>query len=117
MSLDILKRGVVDLISEDDLKLKLERGLPLRIKLGADPTRPDLHLGHAVILRKMRQFQDLGHKVIMLIGDFTAMIGDPSGKNKTRPPLSLEDARVNAQSYLEQCKLILNSSHRSGQAR
>ncbi len=107
MSLDILKRGVVDLISEDDLKLKLERGLPLRIKLGADPTRPDLHLGHAVILRKMRQFQDLGHKVIMLIGDFTAMIGDPSGKNKTRPPLSLEDARANAQSYLEQCKLIL----------
>jgi len=107
MSLDILKRGVVDLISEDDLKLKLERGLPLRIKLGADPTRPDLHLGHAVILRKMRQFQDLGHKVIMLIGDFTAMIGDPSGKNKTRPPLSLEDARANARSYLDQCKLIL----------
>jgi len=107
MSLDILKRGVVDLISEDDLKLKLERGIPLRIKLGADPTRPDLHLGHAVILRKMRQFQDLGHKVIMLIGDFTAMIGDPSGKNKTRPPLSLEDARANARSYLEQCKLIL----------
>ncbi len=107
MSLDILKRGVVDLISEDDLKLKLERGQPLRIKLGADPTRPDLHLGHAVILRKMRQFQDLGHKVIMLIGDFTAMIGDPSGKNKTRPPLSLEDARANARSYLEQCKLIL----------
>ena len=107
MSLEILKRGVVDLISEENLKEKLERGIPLRIKLGADPTRPDLHLGHAVILRKMRQFQDLGHKVIMLIGDFTAMIGDPSGKNKTRPPLSLEQARANAQSYLDQCKLIL----------
>jgi tyrosyl-tRNA synthetase len=106
-SIQVLKRGIVDLISEDDLKDKLERKGQLRVKLGADPTRPDLHLGHAVILRKMRQFQDLGHKVIMLIGDFTATIGDPSGKNKTRPPLSLETARANAQSYLEQCKLIL----------
>lgn len=105
--LAILKRGVVDLVSEEDLKKKLEKGVPLRVKLGADPTRPDLHLGHAVILRKMRQFQDLGHKVIMLIGDFTAMIGDPSGKSKTRPPLTLEETRANAQSYLEQCKLIL----------
>jgi tyrosyl-tRNA synthetase len=105
----ILKRGVVDLVSEADLKERLARGTPLRVKLGADPTRPDLHLGHAVILRKMRQFQDLGHKVIMLIGDFTAMIGDPSGKSKTRPPVTLEQTRVNAQSYLEQCKLILRS--------
>jgi tyrosyl-tRNA synthetase len=109
--LDILKRGVVDLVTEDDLRRKLERSLetgqPLRVKLGADPTRPDLHLGHAVILRKMRQFQDLGHQVIMLIGDFTAMIGDPSGKSKTRPPLTLEQTRANAQSYLEQCRLIL----------
>ncbi|ABF44310.1 tyrosyl-tRNA synthetase [Deinococcus geothermalis DSM 11300] len=105
--LAILRRGVVDLVTEDDLRRKLERGQPLRIKLGADPTRPDLHLGHAVILRKMRQFQDLGHKVIMLIGDFTAMIGDPSGKSKTRPPLTLEETRANAQSYLEQCRLIL----------
>ncbi|MFC4640089.1 tyrosine--tRNA ligase [Deinococcus hohokamensis] len=109
--LHILKRGVVDLVSEDDLRRKLERsqqtGQPLRVKLGADPTRPDLHLGHAVILRKMRQFQDLGHKVIMLIGDFTAMIGDPSGKSKTRPPLTLEQTRANAHSYLEQCRLVL----------
>ncbi|WP_407569565.1 tyrosine--tRNA ligase [Deinococcus altitudinis] len=105
--LTLLKRGVVDLVSEADLKSSLERGTPLRVKLGADPTRPDLHLGHAVILRKMRQFQDLGHKVIMLIGDFTATIGDPTGKSKTRPPLTLEEARANADSYLEQCKLIL----------
>ncbi|ADV65669.1 tyrosine--tRNA ligase [Deinococcus maricopensis] len=107
--LAVLKRGVVDLVTEEDLKTKLERGTPLRVKLGADPTRPDLHLGHAVILRKMRQFQDLGHKVIMLIGDFTAMIGDPSGKSKTRPPLTLEETRANAVSYLEQCKLVLRS--------
>ena len=109
--IQILKRGVVDLVSEDDLRRKIARGQetgqPLRVKLGADPTRPDLHLGHAVILRKMRQFQDLGHKVIMLIGDFTATIGDPSGKSKTRPPLSLEEARANAESYLAQCRLIL----------
>ncbi|WP_162865532.1 tyrosine--tRNA ligase [Deinococcus wulumuqiensis] len=109
--IQILKRGVVDLVSEDDLRRKIARGQetgqPLRVKLGADPTRPDLHLGHAVILRKMRQFQDLGHKVIMLIGDFTATIGDPTGKSKTRPPLSLDEARANAESYLAQCRLIL----------
>ena len=109
--LALLKRGVVDLVSEDDLRRKIERAIqensPLRVKLGADPTRPDLHLGHAVILRKMRQFQDLGHKVIMLIGDFTAIIGDPTGKSKTRPPLTLEETRANAQSYLDQCKLVL----------
>ncbi|MDO4263631.1 MAG: tyrosine--tRNA ligase [Deinococcus sp.] len=111
--LALLRRGVVDLVSEDDLRAKLQRSLetgqPLRVKLGADPTRPDLHLGHAVILRKMRQFQDLGHKVIMLIGDFTATIGDPTGKSKTRPPLTIEEARANAESYLEQCRLILRS--------
>jgi len=109
--LAILERGVVDLVTRDDLRRKLEHsletGAPLRVKLGSDPTRPDLHLGHAVILRKMRQFQDLGHRVIMLIGDFTAMIGDPSGKSKTRPPLTLEQTRANAGSYLEQCRLIL----------
>jgi tyrosyl-tRNA synthetase len=109
--IEILKRGVADLVSEDDLRRKLARSLetgkPLRIKLGADPTRPDLHLGHAVILRKMRQFQDLGHQVILLIGDFTAMIGDPSGKSKTRPPLTLEETRANAKSYLEQSRLVL----------
>ncbi|AFZ67447.1 tyrosine--tRNA ligase [Deinococcus peraridilitoris] len=106
--LDLLKRGAVDLINEADLTTKLQSGRQLRVKLGADPTRPDLHLGHAVVLRKMRQFQDLGHKVIMLIGDFTAMIGDPSGKSKTRPPLTLEETRANAQSYLEQCALVLD---------
>lgn len=107
--LAILKRGVVDLISEEDLKNKLAKGQPLAVKLGADPTRPDLHLGHAVILRKMRQFQDLGHKVIMLIGDFTAIIGDPTGKSKTRPSLTLEETRQNAHSYLEQCQLVLRN--------
>ena len=105
--LDILKRGAVDLISEPDLKAKLERGRPLRVKLGLDPTRPDLHLGHAVVLRKLRQFQDFGHKVVLIVGDFTAMIGDPSGKNKTRPPLTLEQTRENAGSYVDQAKLIL----------
>lgn len=109
--LKLLTRGVADLVSEADLRRKLERsqksGERLRVKLGADPTRPDLHLGHAVVLRKMRQFQDLGHRVIMLIGDFTATIGDPSGKSKTRPPLSLEQARANAESYLGQCRTVL----------
>ncbi|MBB6098981.1 tyrosyl-tRNA synthetase [Deinobacterium chartae] len=107
--LEILKRGAVDLISPEDLQAKLESGRRLTVKLGADPTRPDLHLGHAVVLRKMRQFQDLGHKVILIIGDFTAMIGDPSGKSKTRPPLTLEQTRANAQSYIEQARLILNN--------
>lgn len=107
MSLDTLKRGAVDLISSEDLHNKLQNGRQLVIKLGADPTRPDLHLGHAVVLRKLRQFQDLGHKALLIIGDFTAMIGDPSGKNKTRPPLSLEQARQNAQSYIEQSKTVL----------
>lgn len=109
--LAILKRGATNLVSEEDLLAKLresrEKNVPLRVKLGADPTRPDLHFGHAVVLRKLRQFQDLGHKVIMLIGDFTATIGDPSGRNKTRPPLSLDEAKENAKSYLEQCALIL----------
>ncbi|PYE52794.1 tyrosine--tRNA ligase [Deinococcus yavapaiensis] len=106
--LALLKRGAVHLVDEDDLKAKLQSGKQLRVKLGADPTRPDLHLGHAVVLRKMRQFQDLGHKVIMLIGDFTAMIGDPSGKSKTRPPVTLEQTRANAKSYLDQCSLVLD---------
>lgn len=109
--LAILKRGATNLVSEEDLLAKLresrEKNIPLRVKLGADPTRPDLHFGHAVVLRKLRQFQDLGHKVIMLIGDFTATIGDPSGRNKTRPPLSLDEAKENAKSYLEQCALVL----------
>ncbi|MFN3265633.1 MAG: tyrosine--tRNA ligase [Deinococcales bacterium] len=106
--LEIIKRGVVHLQPLEELQKKLESGRKLIIKLGCDPTRPDLHLGHAVVLRKMRQFQDLGHKVILIIGDFTGMIGDPSGKSKTRPPLTLEQTRANAKSYQEQALLILD---------
>ncbi len=106
-ALALLRRGTAEIITEDDLKQKLASGRPLRIKLGVDPTRPDLHLGHAVVLRKMRQFQELGHKVILLIGDFTGMIGDPSGRSKTRPPLTLEETRENARSYVQQARKIL----------
>ncbi|HGY08763.1 MAG TPA: tyrosine--tRNA ligase [Oceanithermus profundus] len=106
-ALALLRRGTAEIITEDELQSKLARGRPLRVKLGVDPTRPDLHLGHAVVLRKMRQFQELGHKVILLIGDFTGMIGDPSGRSKTRPPLSLEETRANARSYVEQARKIL----------
>ncbi len=110
-ALKILRRGTEEIITEDDLKTKLASGRKLRVKLGVDPTRPDLHLGHAVVLRKMRQFQELGHKVILLIGDFTGMIGDPSGRSKTRPPLTLEETRRNAQSYVEQARKILLQDH------
>jgi tyrosyl-tRNA synthetase len=106
--LDIIKRGTVHLQPLEELEKKLGSGRRLTIKLGCDPSRPDLHLGHAVVLRKMRQFQDLGHKVILIIGDFTGMIGDPSGKSKTRPPLSLEQTRENGKSYHEQATLILD---------
>jgi tyrosyl-tRNA synthetase len=107
--LEIIQRGTVHLQPLEDLKRKLESGRQLTIKLGCDPSRPDLHLGHAVVLKKMRQFQDLGHKVILIIGDFTGMIGDPTGKNKTRPPLSLEQTRENGKSYLEQVTLVLDA--------
>lgn len=110
--LKIIKLGASEIIPEDDLLKKLkkskEEGKPLNIKLGCDPTRPDLHLGHAVVLRKLAQFQQLGHQAILIIGDFTAMIGDPSGKNTTRPPLSFEEARENAKSYWEQASKILD---------
>jgi tyrosyl-tRNA synthetase len=108
--LEVIERGVVHLQPLEDLKKKLESGRQLTIKLGCDPSRPDLHLGHAVVLRKMRQFQDLGHKVILIIGDFTGMIGDPSGKSKTRPPLSLAQTRENGKSYHEQATLILDNN-------
>lgn len=85
-ALALLKRGAEEIVPEEELLAKLKEGRPLTVKLGADPTRPDLHLGHAVVLRKMRQFQELGHKVVLIIGDFTGMIGDPSGRSKTRPP-------------------------------
>lgn len=110
--LELLKRGVVDLIREDELKAKLEHSLrsgqPLRVKLGADPTAPDLHLGHTVVLRKLRQFQELGHTVIFLIGDFTGMIGDPTGRSATRPPLSAEEITANAETYKRQVFKILD---------
>ena len=107
-ALEIIKQGASDCIPEKELRIKLESGKKLRIKLGMDPTAPDLHLGHAVVLKKMRQLQDLGHEVIFLIGDYTARIGDPSGKSKTRPPLTGEQIAQNAQTYFEQVKKILD---------
>lgn len=110
--LAIIKRGAIEILPEEELieKLKKSRSTntPLKVKLGVDPTRPDLHLGHSVILRKMRQFQDLGHEVILIIGGFTAAIGDPSGQNKTRPPLTEKQVMENAATYIEQAKKILD---------
>ncbi len=103
-----IKRGVEELIPEEELIAKLKEGRPLRIKLGADPTAPDIHLGHTVILNKLRAFQDLGHEVTFLIGDFTGMVGDPTGKNTTRPPLTREDVIRNAETYKEQVFKILD---------
>ncbi len=103
-----LKRGIEDVYSEADLIEKLKENRPLRVKLGADPTAPDIHLGHTVVLNKLRQFQNFGHEVIFLIGDFTATVGDPSGKNATRPPLSREDVLRNAETYKEQIYKILD---------
>ncbi|MBM18256.1 MAG: tyrosine--tRNA ligase [Epsilonproteobacteria bacterium] len=107
-TLEIIKHGTVDCIPEQQLRKKLESGKKLRIKLGMDPTAPDLHLGHAVVLKKMKQLQDLGHEVVFLIGDYTARIGDPSGKSKTRPPLTEEQIKQNAQTYFEQVRKILD---------
>lgn len=109
--MEILKRGTIDIIPEAELRAKLEKsrksGKPMKIKLGLDPTAPDIHLGHAVVLRKMRQFQDLGHEVIIIIGDFTASIGDPSGRAITRPLLTPEEIAANAQTYYDQyCKIL-----------
>lgn len=103
-----LKRGVDEILSEADLIEKLKENRPLKVKLGADPTAPDIHLGHTVVLNKLRQFQNFGHEVIFLIGDFTGMVGDPSGKNTTRPPLSREDVLRNAETYKEQIFKILD---------
>lgn len=111
--MDAIRRGVAEIIPEDALVQKIEHSLqsrtPLRVKLGCDPSRPDLHLGHSVVLRKLRQFQDLGHEAILIVGDFTGMIGDPSGRNKTRPPLTLEETRTNGRSYFEQATKILST--------
>ena len=108
----LIRRGIDELIPEQELLNKLEHSrqnnTPLIVKLGCDPSRPDLHIGHGVVLRKLRHFQDLGHTAVLVIGDFTAMIGDPSGRNKTRPQLTLDQAKSNAQSYVEQSKVILD---------
>lgn len=111
--IDLLSRGVEDFVSPEGLEQKLAKaqktGKPLKVKLGADPSRPDLHIGHAVVLRKLRQFQDLGHQAILIIGDFTASIGDPTGRNKTRPSITLEEARDYGRSYLDQASIILDT--------
>ena len=111
--MDIIRQNAVDLLPEDELVRKLEKSknsnTPLTVKLGCDPSRPDLHIGHAVVLRKMRQFQDLGHQAILIVGDFTGMIGDPTGKSKTRPPLTLDQTRENGRSYFEQAGKILDA--------
>lgn len=110
--IEYLKKGVVDFISEEELRRKLQRsieiGVPLRVKLGADPTAPDIHLGHTVVIRKLRAFQELGHTAVFLIGSFTGMIGDPSGKTSTRPPLSPDDVRANAETYRTQIFKLLD---------
>jgi len=112
--LEVIERGTVEVVPKNELVEKLKKSKkenkPLKIKLGCDPTRPDLHLGHSVILRKLRQFQDLGHEAILIIGDFTALIGDPTGQNKTRPPLSREEINENAATYLDQATQILDES-------
>jgi tyrosyl-tRNA synthetase len=113
--MDIIRRGVEEIIPEEELVKKIEKSIktrqPLRIKLGADPSRPDLHIGHAVVLGKMREFQDLGHKAVLIIGDFTAMIGDPTGRSKTRPALTLEETKHNARSYFDQAGIVLDREH------
>ena len=106
--LEILTLGVANILSEKELLKKLERREPLRAKLGVDPTSPDLHLGHSVVLEKLRQFQELGHQAVLIIGDFTAQIGDPTGRSKTRPPLSRDDILANAKTYQEQAFRILD---------
>src|SRR5450432_2509526 len=109
-----LKKGTAEIIREEELKAKLEKSLktgkPLRIKLGVDPTAPDIHLGHTVVIRKLKHFQDLGHTAVFLIGDFSAMIGDPTGQSETRPPLSREQVAKNAETYLQQVFKILDKT-------
>ena len=107
-ALSLLKQGAAQIISEAELRQKLALGRPLRVKLGVDPTSPDLHLGHALILQKLRQFQDLGHEAVLIIGDFTSMIGDPSGRSVTRPQLTREQVQANAETYREQAFKVLD---------
>src|SRR6202050_3840995 len=107
-----LRKGSAEIIREEELAAKLEssraKNIPLRVKLGVDPTAPDLHLGHTVVMRKLKHFQDMGHIAVFLIGDFTAMVGDPTGQSETRPPLSREQVDENAQTYLTQAFRILD---------
>lgn len=110
--MDVIRRGAVEIIPEEELVKKIERSIkenkPLNIKLGCDPSRPDLHIGHSVVLKKLAQFQNLGHQAILIVGDFTGMIGDPSGRNSTRPALTLEQTRINGESYFQQASKILD---------
>jgi tyrosyl-tRNA synthetase len=110
-ALDLIGRGAEEILKRDELEARLRLGRPLRVKAGFDPTAPDLHLGHTVLLNKMRQFQDLGHQVVFLIGDFTGMIGDPTGKNVTRKPLTREDVEANARTYADQVFKVLDREH------
>src|SRR5438105_11705139 len=109
-ALAILKQGAAQIINENELRDKLALGRPLRIKLGVDPTTSDIHLGHTIVLRKLRQFQDLGHHAILIIGDFTGMIGDPSGRSKTRRQLTHDEVMANATTFKEQAFRILDAS-------
>ena len=110
--MDVIKRGVDEILPEkqliDKINKSISTNIPLNIKLGCDPSRPDLHLGHSVVLKKMRDFQNLGHNATLVIGDFTAMIGDPTGRNKTRPQLDIETTKINANTYIEQAAKILD---------
>jgi tyrosyl-tRNA synthetase len=111
--MELILRGTEEIIPVEELEKKLEKSsknnTPLKVKFGCDPSRPDLHVGHAVVLRKLRHFQDLGHKAVLLIGDFTAMIGDPSGRNKTRPQVTMEETKQNAKSYIDQASIVLSN--------
>ncbi len=111
--MDLIKKNTLEVLPLDELEQKISKSIKenkqLTIKLGCDPSRPDLHIGHGVVLKKLRDFQDLGHKAVLIVGDFTAMIGDPSGKSKTRPALTFEETQINGQSYLEQAEKILRT--------
>jgi tyrosyl-tRNA synthetase len=113
--LDLIKKNTIEIIPEEELEKKLSNSIKanrqLIVKLGCDPSRPDLHIGHSIVLQKLRDFQDLGHKIVLIVGDFTGMIGDPSGKNKTRPTLTLEETRINGKTYVEQATKILSNQN------
>ena len=113
--MDIISVGIEEIVPQEQLESQLSKSIkdssPLRVKFGCDPSRPDLHIGHSVLLRKLRQFQDFGHTAILIIGDFTAMIGDPTGKNKTRPQLTMEETKENAKSYIDQATIVLSKEN------